>query len=256
MGINSLKSVSEKRWEVAQNSEKDFWEGFTTDSLKKDCNNFYSVRAYKFQGLWKRYIVLNDKTKILQIGCGPLDVINYVGGGKKFAVDPLADYYKGKFKLDYSKVKFIKGVGESLPFKDEEFDIVLLLNVLDHVQSAEKVLLECKRVLKKDGIFHFENNVYTKRFFLLANIWDSIQKNLFHRVFNVNHPYMFKKKDMRKFISQYFKICYEYTGERIGETTLEEQRKKVPVKRKFRRAILSWLVGGLEKNYMCVAKKN
>jgi len=248
MTIDSLEDVSDKRWEIAQSSEKNFWEDFTTESLKKQCNDFYSLRVGKFQNLWKKYILLTDKTKILQIGCGPLDVINYVTIGKKFAIDPLADYYKKKFKIDYSKIKFIDGVGENLPFKDKEFDIVLLLNVLDHVQSSKKVLSECRRVLKDNGIFQFENNVYSKRFFLIAKGWNLVQRIFFNRTFNIHHPYMFEKNDAKKFLSEYFLIDYEDTGERIGNETLTWRYKKIPLTRKFRRIALSVVGVSLENN--------
>jgi SAM-dependent methyltransferase len=39
-----------------------------------------------------------------------------------------------------------------LPFKDKSFDVVILSEVLSHVQNPEEVLAEIRRVLKKNGI--------------------------------------------------------------------------------------------------------
>lgn len=38
-----------------------------------------------------------------------------------------------------------------LPFKDEEFDVVLCIEVLEHVLDPKKAIAEMKRVLKKEG---------------------------------------------------------------------------------------------------------
>ena len=43
------------------------------------------------------------------------------------------------------------GVGEDLPFKDGEFDYLLMVITLSFVQSPKKVIRECKRVLRKAG---------------------------------------------------------------------------------------------------------
>lgn len=46
----------------------------------------------------------------------------------------------------------ILGDGESLPFPDESFDYVILMEVLSHVHDPKKILLEAKRVLKQNGV--------------------------------------------------------------------------------------------------------
>lgn len=255
MTADPLKDVPDKRWEIAQKSERIFWEGFTMDLIKEINEKYYSFRAKEFKKLWDRYITLNNKTKILQIGCGPLDVINYVDFGKRFAIDPLADYYKERFGGDDSGVKFIHGIGEKLPFKDEEFDVILILNVLDHVKSAEKVLSECERVLKRGGIFHLENNVYSKRLFFIAKTWKIIQEKFFRRIFNINHPYMLRTEDLERFIRRFFEVKYEYYKARMGEK-LEKKEESVPLSKKIRRKILSLLGMKLGENYMCIAIKN
>lgn len=46
----------------------------------------------------------------------------------------------------------IKGDGENLPFPDNSFDYVVLMEVLSHVHDPKKVLKEIKRVLKSNGV--------------------------------------------------------------------------------------------------------
>ena len=45
----------------------------------------------------QRFMKLYNKTKILCVGCWPIDIINYMKICKKDSIDPLADFYKEKF---------------------------------------------------------------------------------------------------------------------------------------------------------------
>ncbi len=47
---------------------------------------------------------------------------------------------------------FIQAVGESIPLRDDSFDLVLLFEVLEHVMKPEAVLEAISRVLKPNGI--------------------------------------------------------------------------------------------------------
>lgn len=48
------------------------------------------------------------------------------------------------------------GVGEALPYPDAQFDVVVCVDVLEHVQDLNRVLAEVARVLKPDGQFFFD----------------------------------------------------------------------------------------------------
>jgi 2-polyprenyl-6-hydroxyphenyl methylase/3-demethylubiquinone-9 3-methyltransferase len=54
------------------------------------------------------------------------------------------------------KISYIKGTGESLPFRDGIFDIVFCCDVLEHVQDLPKVISEISRVLKPGGVFIYD----------------------------------------------------------------------------------------------------
>ena len=41
---------------------------------------------------------------------------------------------------------------EKLPFKSKTFDLVFSINLIEHVKNHYKLIMECKRVLKKNGI--------------------------------------------------------------------------------------------------------
>lgn len=53
-------------------------------------------------------------------------------------------------------VRYDTGVGENLPYDDGQFDAVVCVDVLEHVQDLDQVNLEIGRVLKPGGKFLFD----------------------------------------------------------------------------------------------------
>ncbi len=53
-------------------------------------------------------------------------------------------------------IRYDKGVGEHLPYYDNEFDVVFCCDVLEHVQDVGKVISEISRVLRSGGTFFFD----------------------------------------------------------------------------------------------------
>ena len=49
------------------------------------------------------------------------------------------------------KANFVCSMGETLPFKDETFDAILSFDVFEHLRDVNQILLECNRVLKREG---------------------------------------------------------------------------------------------------------
>ena len=46
----------------------------------------------------------------------------------------------------------VNAAGEALPFPDEHFDVIMCMDVLEHVQDPEKLLAEISRCLKRGGL--------------------------------------------------------------------------------------------------------
>jgi len=250
------EKVSSKRWEIAQDSEREYWQDFTKETLLRDEAERHEKKAKIIEEEWKKFIKLSKNSKILQIGCGPEDVINYISKGKKYAIDPLANFYKEKFGLNYNLISFSEARAEGLPFKDNDFDLVILANVLDHVEYPEKAISEVKRVLKKDGVFHFENLFYQKNFIKLAKIFGIIKRTLTGDIFNIHHPFMFKLKELKKILSKDFSIIHEEIGRDIGSCdNIEEMKKMKKKEKKFTVRTLAkfGLYGTI--NYSAICKK-
>lgn len=143
---------------VAQKYEKLYWQKRGRRYLEKADK---TEHARQIEEEIAR-IVKQGKKRILQVGSTPIGEIFFVKGGEKYAVDPLADFYRAEFKgMIEDDVNYIKGRGESLPFKSNYFDAVLCMNTLDHTESPFIVLKETKRVLKDSGMLLLESRAYT-----------------------------------------------------------------------------------------------
>jgi ubiquinone/menaquinone biosynthesis C-methylase UbiE len=83
----------------------------------------------------------------------------------KFGYDvTLADISKESLKVAYEKFKqenvsisIINISGEELSFENNSFDIIIMLGgVINYTPNYDKLLKECKRVLKQNGILYFD----------------------------------------------------------------------------------------------------
>jgi 2-polyprenyl-3-methyl-5-hydroxy-6-metoxy-1,4-benzoquinol methylase len=56
----------------------------------------------------------------------------------------------------------VQGAGESLPFKNQSFDCITMIEVLEHTHSDTSVLDECRRVLRSGGklVLFVPNKLY------------------------------------------------------------------------------------------------
>ncbi len=90
--------------------------------------------------------VLPEKRKGLEIGVGTGRFAELLG--VEHGIDP------SEKMLEIAKSRGVKtyvGKGESLPFKDDEFDFVLIVITLCFVDNPSQVIKESRRVLKSNG---------------------------------------------------------------------------------------------------------
>ena len=109
-------------------------------------------------------IPLNNKYKILDVGCGTGNSLNFLyrkGFRSLYGVD-LSPNMINKAKLNNKNKLFIASV-EKLPFKSNFFDIVICTEAFHHFPNPKKSITEMFRVLKKGGLlyladinFHFK----------------------------------------------------------------------------------------------------
>ena len=111
--------------------------------------------------LWGlKHLNIEPEDIILDIGCGGGININRMASkaGKVYGVDYSVESVKlsREVNQDYindGKVEVLEGNVESLPFKDNTFDIITAFETVYFWPNIEKSFGEVKRVLKPGGIF-------------------------------------------------------------------------------------------------------
>lgn len=176
----------------------------------------------------------------LDLGCGLNSLLLEVEedkGAEIYLLDPnpLAEkaYEKYKNKSKNTKIKFVSGSGEKLPFEDNYFSFIYCGGVIAHVCYLDKFLSECKRVLRPGGILLFdESNECPRKNFI--STWFSIKLkekiNSNHKIsdnyaFNppqdyisnpwsywgcsTDHFWIFNLKGLSKYLSKFFNIRHK-----------------------------------------------
>jgi len=99
---------------------------------------------------------IKKEDKILDVGCGTGHFLKML---KKMGVKEITGIDNSKFALEFckqkvSKIKLLKlDIGKPLPFQSNEFDKIVVINVLYlfSKQERKKILKELYRVLKNGG---------------------------------------------------------------------------------------------------------
>lgn len=135
------------KWQRAQQEEQRFWEQLDDFSPAPRWDIFLAQPPF---ALDRRTI--QDKI-VLEIGCGPLGYIYDIESKVSIGVDPMKESFDPKWQPFHKReVHRILAVGEHLPIRDTSIDIVLLINVLDHVEQPEKVIEQVKRICNLKGV--------------------------------------------------------------------------------------------------------
>ena len=224
--------TSSKRWETAQTYEMNYWRG-VAKKIAEDAEQqltWYDWKASEVNKTLEKYkFKPDDSSNVLEIGSGPIGTTAYLGWGKRVALDPLAEFY-GEFPslvaVRNPDVEYVKGQGEKLPYPDGYFSLVIIDNVLDHVNNAEGVLDEIFRVLADDGVLYLELNIHT--------LWGCLLHILLAKLnIDKGHPYSFTDNKIRRFLNNHgFDVQADWQNEYLDAR--EKNRKSNSLKAKVK----------------------
>ena len=102
-----------------------------------------------------------DGAAVLDLGCAGGFMAEAIAdrGAAVTGIDPAADAVaaaRAHAEATGRAITYDTGVGEALPYPDATFDIVVCVDVLEHVSDLAQVLAEVARVLKPGGVFLFD----------------------------------------------------------------------------------------------------
>jgi ubiquinone/menaquinone biosynthesis C-methylase UbiE len=94
------------------------------------------------------YLKKNDV--VCDLGCGNGSILEALSPEIKegHGID------KESFDSEKGNLRFVRGdITKPLPFKNEQFDVILFLAALEHLESPDSIFNEAGRILKKKGLF-------------------------------------------------------------------------------------------------------
>jgi len=113
-----------------------------------------------------KHINLVNISNVLEIGCGVGITAVHLHNKYNMSVmgtdvDPEQIMLAKKHHKEGKQLKFMELDATTLPFENQEFDMVLSFFVLHHIGSWDKTLTEISRVLKPNGYFIFYDLAYS-----------------------------------------------------------------------------------------------
>ena len=114
--------------------------------------HFWFWAKRKFLAMVLQKYIRAKNLRVLDVGCGTGAIMEFVKrkGFVVFGIDV------DQVALEYCRSKGLEvgsGLATKIGFPDDTFDIVLALDVLEHVQVDREAVQEIQRILKKGGIF-------------------------------------------------------------------------------------------------------
>lgn len=129
--------------------------------------------SQRVRDLLETFQPIAPDARVIEVGSGAHGLIFYFGSSHGIGVDPLAVSYGSLFPRWQSCAPTVAAVGESLPFPDRSFDVVLCDNVVDHAESPAKIVRELTRILVPGGLVYFTVNIHHRVYAVAAGVHSS-----------------------------------------------------------------------------------
>ena len=158
---------------MLEGDRADWWQSKNFDKWKSHYISEYPRGGFILDRL-RRYVPDFQVVgaRMLDVGCGDAGVpIAFAeAGAEAVGVEPFErSVERGKVRAEEHGVRLElqQAFAESLPFPDASFDLVVLDNVLEHVQDRDRTLAEIRRVLRPGGVLY----LVTPKPFALYSLW-------------------------------------------------------------------------------------
>lgn len=171
----------------AVNTERDWVEQYQTATRLKARIELYDRFSVNKEG-WHRWffeqLEKQPNMRILEVGCGDgalwLRNANRIPESWKITLTDLSlgmvNEASGKINECCGGIKFLVADVQSIPFHDNEFDLIIANHMLYHVADIPKAITEMSRVLKPGGMLYAStmSTFHLKEIETLAKAFDPL----------------------------------------------------------------------------------
>jgi SAM-dependent methyltransferase len=157
--------VGRDRWTAAQSYEQGYWQA-QADAIASGAATQLDWYRWRAEQLGQRLARLGlpvpgASSVVVEVGAGPVGLATYLPDATRTIVDPLNDFYGRNAVLSQLRdpaARYVTARGEELPVESATADLVIIENCIDHVENAEGVLQELRRILRPDGVLYLTVN--------------------------------------------------------------------------------------------------
>jgi ubiquinone/menaquinone biosynthesis C-methylase UbiE len=118
--------------------------------LEEDCHWWFATRTRAILAFLDGYVGTGRNRHVLDVGCGAANMTHHLRHyGEVVGVD---NNPRPLIVARQRGLKTYEGTADDLPFGDGVFDLVTLLDTVEHVPDQDCVFEECRRVLVRPGV--------------------------------------------------------------------------------------------------------
>ncbi|MFA5396049.1 MAG: class I SAM-dependent methyltransferase [Methanogenium sp.] len=164
---------------------KEYWDGFSNDAYQESDRKRGGNRC-KFSTVRD---MLSKNLDIVDIGCLNGNFYNFLKENnfsvKSFTGVDFSEKLIKRANNRFPEQKWIVSNCYMLPFENETFDVVLLMEILEHIDFPVKALEEAKRICRKNGmiILTVPNEERIKD---NAHVWSFTPSSIFDLLHNIS----------------------------------------------------------------------
>jgi SAM-dependent methyltransferase len=205
-----------ERWKEAQRLEKEWWLRWKARNDMQQVRQQMQTDADRHVELLQQHLKIPPSPRVLQIGSGAQGFVHFCPGSK-FLLDPLSIFFKQNFpELISTQSIIVEGMGESLPFKNDSFDVIFYLQTIDHVDRPLATVREVLRIAKPGAAIMISGHVFSG--------FASLLHIAFGKIVDPMHPHSLTNRRLKQFILQ-----PSVNGKRFVILKEEENRITIPI---------------------------
>lgn len=182
-----IKKIDLERWQEAQYYERKTWCASPSMELISDHNEEHLIHFNNYESIDD----LGDNLSVIELGCGPFTNMRFIlyRIGKRVEsvslLDPLInDYIQSAPNCTYKNGELAgkKIKTFAMPIEEfvapEKYDVVVMINVLDHCFDIDLIFEKISAMLNEGGILVFMERAYD----------ESVLKQSLETIYDAGHP--------------------------------------------------------------------